>query len=97
MSARKKTFEFGKDGYTDAPPEVEEALRNAVPVDDRMFPSPEECAKAIRSRHKVHVSMMVDSETVETFRDMAGSQNVGYQTLMNEVLGAYARNVARQA
>ena len=97
MSVRKKPFEFGVDGYTDAPPEVDEALRKAIPVDDVMFPSPEACAKAIHGRRKVHVSMMVDSETVEAFRDMAGIQNIGYQTLMNEVLGAYVRSVARQA
>ena len=71
MSVRKKPFEFGVDGYTDAPPEVDEALRKAIPVDDVMFPSPEACAKAIHGRRKVHVFMMVDSETVEAFRDMA--------------------------
>lgn len=65
--------------YSDAPLDVETALREAVRIEDTL-PPPE---KLIRSKQSVTIRL--DSDVVEWFKDQGGQ----YQTLINEVLRRY--------
>jgi uncharacterized protein (DUF4415 family) len=72
---------MSKDGdYTDAPPEVAEAIESAQPVPD-FLPPPEELARSV----KRPVSIRLDADVVAWFKRFGK----GYQTRINEVLRSY--------
>jgi uncharacterized protein (DUF4415 family) len=70
------------DRYTDAPPEIAEALAASEPVEDD-FPSPEELARELSRT----ITIRLDPAVYEWFR-LPGP---GYQTRINAVLRYYVR------
>ena len=76
------------DRYTDAPPEVAEALAASEPVEDD-FPSPEELARELSRT----ITIRLDPEVDEWFRQ----PGPGYQTRINAVLRYYVRTQKAKA
>ncbi len=70
------------DRYTDAPPEIAEALAASEPIEDD-FPSPEELARELSRT----ITIRLDPEVDEWFR----RPGPGYQTRINAVLRYYVR------
>lgn len=75
------------DKYTDAPADIADAIEHSVIISDT-FPKPEELLKAPK---KVRISIAVDAETLQYFKQEAENQGGKYQTMINNLLGAYAR------
>ena len=65
--------------YSDAPADVEEALRSARKIEDEL-PPPERLVKGKKS-----ITIRLDSDVVEWFKQQGGQ----YQSLINEVLRRY--------
>ena len=76
------------DRYTDAPPEIAEALAASEPVEDD-FPSPEELARELSRT----VTIRLDPAVYEWFR----RPGPGYQTRINAVLRYYVRTQKAKA
>lgn len=72
--------------YTDAPAEVERALKNAVPTED-FLPSP---AELIRKTEKERITIAIDKHNLDLFRQYAKKHNAKYQTMINDILSIYA-------
>lgn len=70
------------DRYTEAPPEIAEALAASEPVEDD-FPSPEELARELSRT----ITIRLDPAVYEWFRQ----PGPGYQTRINAVLRYYVR------
>ena len=70
------------DRYTDAPPEIAEALAASEPVEDD-FPSPEELARQLSRT----ITIRLDPAVYDWFR----RPGPGYQTRINAVLRYYVR------
>ena len=70
------------DRYTDAPPEIAEALAASEPMEDD-FPSPEELARELSRT----ITMRLDPAVYEWFK----RPGPGYQTRINAVLRYYVR------
>jgi uncharacterized protein (DUF4415 family) len=73
-----------EDRYTDAPPEIAEAIMSAVEIADD-FPPPEE----LRRQLKKSVTLRLDPDVYHWFKK-PGS---GYQTRINAVLRAYMNSI----
>ena len=65
--------------YSEAPADVEEALRSARIIEDEL-PPPERLVK-----NKQSITIRLDSDVVEWFKQQGGQ----YQSLINEVLRRY--------
>ncbi len=65
--------------YSDAPADVEEALKSARKIEDQL-PPPERLVKSKQS-----ITIRLDSDVVEWFKQQGGQ----YQSLINEVLRRY--------
>ena len=76
------------DRYTDAPPEIAEALAASEPVEDD-FPSPEELARELGRT----ITIRLDPAVYEWFR----RPGPGYQTRINAVLRYYVRTQKAKA
>ncbi len=76
------------DRYTDAPPEIAEALAASEPVEDD-FPSPEELARELSRT----ITIRLDPAVYEWFRQ----PGPGYQTRINAVLRYYVRTQKAKA
>ena len=76
------------DRYTDAPPEIAEALAASEPVEDD-FPSPEELARELSRT----ITIRLDPAVYEWFR----RPGPGYQTRINAVLRYYVRTQKTKA
>ena len=76
------------DRYTDAPPEIAEALAASEPVEDD-FPSPEELARQLSRT----ITIRLDPAVYEWFR----GPGPGYQTRINAVLRYYVRTQKAKA
>ncbi|MCL2807423.1 MAG: BrnA antitoxin family protein [Coriobacteriia bacterium] len=76
--------------YTNAPADVDAAMDAAVRVNDDFLPSPEYFAEMLA---KEKISLNVDRHAVESFRAYAKAHNLKYQSLMNQVLSAYAKRL----
>ena len=72
--------------YTDAPPEVNAILENGVRVSDDFLPPPSEIAKMKRV-----VTIRLDSDTVEFFKEVAAKNGTQYQPMINDLLCEYVR------
>ena len=77
MSGKTETE---KRTYTEAPPEIAQAIETAQPVED-FLPPPEELARSV----KQPVSIRLDSDVLAWFKRFGK----GYQTRINEVLRRY--------
>ena len=76
------------DKYTDAPPEIAEALAASEPVEDD-FPSPEELARQLSRT----ITIRLDPAVYAWFR----RPGPGYQTRINTVLRYYVRTQKAKA
>jgi uncharacterized protein (DUF4415 family) len=76
------------DRYTDAPPEIAEALDASEPMEDD-FPSPEELARELSGT----ITIRLDPAVYEWFR----RPGPGYQTRINAVLRYYVRTQKTKA
>jgi len=76
------------DRYTDAPPEIADALAASEPTEDD-FPSPEELARELSRT----ITMRLDPAVYEWFR----RPGPGYQTRINAVLRYYVRTQKTKA
>ncbi|MCL2200893.1 MAG: BrnA antitoxin family protein [Oscillospiraceae bacterium] len=74
--------------YTNAPPNIADAINKSVQIDDGFLPSPEYFAEKLA---KEKISLNIDAETVIKFRIYAKEHGLKYQALMNQVLSAYAQ------
>ena len=76
--------------YTDAPPEVDEALEQGkvlcITIDDLTRQHKKEC-----------VTIMIDRENLEFFRVQAKNHGVPYQTMINNSLTATRTALQKQA
>jgi uncharacterized protein (DUF4415 family) len=79
------------DRYTNAPPEIEMALDNSLPVDD-FLPPP---SKLVKKIEKERVTIMLDKVILDFFRVEAEKYGVAYQTMINNLLGEYANKYKR--
>jgi uncharacterized protein (DUF4415 family) len=77
-----------EDRYTDAPPEIAEALAASEPVEDD-FPSPQELARELSRT----ITIRLDPAVYEWFR----RPGPGYQTRINAVLRYYVRTQKAKA
>jgi uncharacterized protein (DUF4415 family) len=84
----KKNININDDYYSEMSPEVDEAWEYSVPVPKDFMPSPEELAKATK---KVHVSIRIDSDTIDFFKEVAAENGTGYQPMINDLLKEYVR------
>ena len=72
--------------YTDAPDDIEEAIKAAVPIDpNKVFPA-EFFAKRLA---KEKITINLDRRVIDEFRDYAARHGLKYQNLMNQVLLSY--------
>jgi hypothetical protein len=71
--------------YTDAPPDIDEALLRAKIVIDRL-PPPDQLLGA---RINIITKISLNKKVVDFFKQQAGSHGVEYRTLINEVLERY--------
>ena len=69
-----------RDRYTDAPPDIADAIKSAVKVVDR-FPPPNELRRVL----KKSITLRLDPDVYHWFRKPGN----GYQTRINMVLRAY--------
>lgn len=76
------------DRYTDAPPEIAEALATSEPMEDD-FPSPGELARELSRT----ITIRLDPAVYEWFR----RPGPGYQTRINAVLRYYVRTQKSKA
>jgi len=72
--------------YTEAPADMEGALKNAMVVSD-LLPSP---SQLVRKIEKEKITIAVDKRSLELFKRYAKNHDAKYQTMINGVLDAYA-------
>ncbi|MFC1586210.1 CopG family transcriptional regulator [Fibrobacterota bacterium] len=73
--------------YTEAPPEIEEALDSAIKVKD-FLPSPEELLKS--DKKSIKVTLALTSRSLELFKKYAGKHGGKYQTMLRRLIDSYA-------
>lgn len=72
--------------YTDAPDDVERSLDEAVIISDNL-PLP---ADLVRKSVKEKITIAIDKDSLNLFKQYADKHNAKYQTMINGVLGSYA-------
>lgn len=78
--------------YTDAPDDIESALDEAVEVTD-MLPLP---AELVRKSAKEKITIAIDRDSLVLFKKYAKKHDAKYQTMINDVVGAYADKYLRR-
>ena len=73
--------------YQDAPADVEQALDMSERIYD-FLPSPDRLVEKIE---KEKITISLSKRSVDFFRKAADKEGVGYQTMINNLLDAYAR------
>ena len=73
--------------YTNAPENIRESIDNGEKVID-FLPPPNQL---IRKIPKVKITITLNSQSVNFFKQSAKKNKVKYQTMINEVLDQYAR------
>ena len=72
--------------YTNAPQDVEQSLEEAVIIGE-FLPSP---AELTRKMEKEKITIAIDKQSLDCFKQYAKTHNTKYQTMINGVLGSYA-------
>ena len=72
--------------YTDAPSDIDESLENAVIVSD-FLPSP---AKLVNRVKKEKITISIDKDSLDLYKEYAKKHNTKYQPMINGVLSSYA-------
>lgn len=78
--------------YTNAPDDIESALDEAVVVVD-MLPLP---AQLMRKSAKEKITIAIDKDSLELFKKYAKRHDAKYQTMINDVVSAYADKFLRR-
>ena len=73
--------------YTNAPENIRESIDNGEKIID-FLPPPNQL---IRKIPKVKITITLNSQSVNFFKQSAKKNKVKYQTMINEVLDQYAR------
>ena len=73
--------------YTNAPENIRESIDNGGKIID-FLPPPNQL---IRKTPKVKITITLNSQSVNFFKQSAKKNKVKYQTMINEVLDQYAR------
>ena len=73
--------------YTNAPENIRESIDNGEKIID-FLPPPNQL---IRKTPKVKITITLNSQSVNFFKQSAKKNKVKYQTMINEVLDQYAR------
>ncbi len=81
-----------KNGYSDAPPDVAEAIREAKVIDD-FLPPPDEL---IPRDDTVKVTISLTKKSVDFFKESASKKGVPYQTMIRKVLDLYSQRYQRE-
>jgi uncharacterized protein (DUF4415 family) len=76
------------DGYSDASVDIAKAIERSAVVKD-FLPSPQELMKA---KTKTRITISVDADTLSFYKQEAKKHGGKYQTMINNLLGAYAQN-----
>ncbi len=79
-------------GYTNAPKDIAEEIKNSVPIDD-FLSSPDEIASLIKKEDTVPVTMKLKRKTVERYKRYARKRGLKYQTFVLTILDSYARKL----
>jgi uncharacterized protein (DUF4415 family) len=77
-----KKLIFDADGYTKTPKDIAEAIEESEEIED-FLPPPEEL---ILKQSKTSVSLALDSQVVNHFKEYAKQHNTQYQTAINDFL-----------
>jgi hypothetical protein len=72
--------------YSDAPEDIEKSLEGATIIDD-FLPSPEEL---VRKTAKEKITIALDKNSLDLYKRYAKKHNTKYQSMINDVVGAYA-------
>lgn len=75
-----------KINYTDATSDINQALDSAIIVDD-FLPPPGELVK---KNKKEKITIAIDKQSLDMYKKYAKKHNAKYQSMINEVVGAYA-------
>lgn len=78
--------------YTYASDEIELALDEAILVVDTL-PTP---AELVRKVQKEKITIALDKDSLELFKKYAQKHDAKYQTMINDVVGAYADKFLRR-
>ena len=81
-----------KNGYSDAPTDVGEAIKDAKVIDD-FLPPPDEL---ILRDDTVKVTISLTKKSVDFFKKSAIKQGVPYQTMIRKVLDLYSQRYQRR-
>ena len=81
---------MGKVIYTDAPTEVEEAIERGKVLDITID-------ELIARQCKKRITIMLDAENLEFFKNEAKAHGIPYQTMINNSLTATRTALQRQA
>jgi len=76
-----------KINYTDAPADIEQALDAAMTINDALLPEPSEL---IRKVEKEKITIALDKNSLDLFKQYADKHDAKYQVMINGVLSAYA-------
>jgi predicted DNA binding CopG/RHH family protein len=76
-----------KNGYSDAPTEVAEAISSAKVIDD-FLPPP---ADLLLRNDTVKVTISLTKKSVDFFKKSASKQGVPYQSMIRKVLDLYSQ------
>lgn len=77
---------MSKTKYTDAPADIGQALDSAVAIDD-FLPKPDQLVK---KTEKEKITIALDKNSLDLYKKYAKKHNAKYQSMINEVVGAYA-------
>lgn len=75
-----------KINYADAPADIERALDEATITSD-LLPSP---AELVRKTEKEKITIAIDKRSLDLFKQFAKKHDAKYQTMINDLVGAYA-------
>lgn len=81
-----------KINYTNASADIEQALDEAMIVSD-FLPSP---AELVRRTEKEKITIAIDKQNLDLYKQYAKKHNAKYQTMINGVLGSYADKFLRR-
>jgi len=81
-----------KNGYSDAPTDIAETIKEAKVIDD-FLPPPEEL---ILRDDTVKVTISLTKKSVDFFKESADKQGVPYQTMIRKVLDLYSQQYQRE-
>lgn len=86
IGGKGRNYMSKKINYTSAPATIEDALDDAIIVDD-FLPTPKEL---VRKSEKERITIAIDKHSLDLFKKYAKQHDAKYQTMINGVLGAYA-------